>query len=229
MPDDKPNDALESRWFRAWHEVCHTAYHSAFTLGFSLRLGGQRNFPKSGPALVLANHQSFIDPILIGVAARRPLIYLARKTLFKNPIFAFIIRTMNAVPIDQEGVGKEGIRTVLDQLQLGKSVVIFPEGARTPDGPMYPLKPGIMLILKRMQVPIVPVGIAGAYDAWPVWRSYPIPAPLCWPARPGTIAVTIGKPIDPRRFTELPREQALAELFDIIHAEHDRADKLRRR
>ena len=221
--------STESTRFRVWHELFYCAYHAAFTLGFSLRLGGQRNMPPTGPALLVANHQSFVDPILVGLAARRPLVYLARKTLFKNPVFAFIIRSMNAVPIDQDGVGKEGIRTVLDQLQLGKPVVIFPEGSRTPDGPMYPLKPGILLLIKRMQVPIVPVGIAGAYDAWPIWRSYPIPAPLCWPTRPSTIAVTIGKPLDPRRYAELPREQALAELFDKIHAEHDRADRLRRR
>jgi 1-acyl-sn-glycerol-3-phosphate acyltransferase len=234
MTPEKPplTDALarmESPWFRLWHEALYVPYHLVFTLGFSMRMQGQRNMPLTGPALLIANHQSFVDPVIVGLCARRPLVYLARKTLFKNPYFAFIIRSMNAVPIDQEGIGKDGIRTVLEQLQRGKAVLVFPEGARTEDGVMHPLKAGIHLLIKRAQVPIIPVGIAGAYDAWPIWRSYPIPAPLCMPAGPGTISVALGKPFDPRRYAEMPREQALQELFNKIHAEQECAEKLRRR
>src|SRR6185436_3601001 len=105
----------------------------------------------------------------------------------KNPLFAALIRSLNAVPIDQEGIGKDGIRTILEQLQLGRAVVVFPEGERTPDGRMLPLKPGIHLLIKRTQAPIVPVGIAGAFDAWPRGRRFPMPAPLFWPAGKGTI------------------------------------------
>jgi 1-acyl-sn-glycerol-3-phosphate acyltransferase len=94
---------------------------------------------------------------------------------------------------------------------------------------MHPLKPGVHLVIKRAKAPIIPVGIAGAYDAWPIWRSYPIPAPLFMPTKPGAIAVSLGKPIDSSRFTEMPREQALQELFGLIHAEHLRAEKLRRK
>ncbi len=223
-----PLGRLESRWFRAWHNSFYLGYHLAFTLGSSLRLQGQHNMVPKGPALLVANHQSFLDPLLIGLCARRPLVYLARKTLFRNRFFAAMIRSLNAVPIDQEGVGKEGLRTILDQLELGNPVVVFPEGERTPHGRMLPLKPGIHLLIRRTQAPIVPVGIAGSYDAWPRWRAYPIPAPLFWPAGAGTISVSLGKPIDARRFAELPREQALQELFDKIHAEHQHAEKLRR-
>jgi 1-acyl-sn-glycerol-3-phosphate acyltransferase len=229
-----PTDELsriESPWFRLWHEFLYFPYHMAFTLGFSLRLQGQANMPKTGPALLIANHQSFLDPPIVGLCARRPLVYVARKTLFRNPYFAYLIRSMNAIPIDQEGLGKEGIRTILEQLKLGKAILLFPEGARTENGAMQPLKPGIHLLIKRAQAPIVPVGIAGAYDAWPIWRKYPIPAPLFLPAKKdaGTISVSLGKPIDSRRYVELPREQALRELFDLIQVEQARAEKLRRR
>jgi 1-acyl-sn-glycerol-3-phosphate acyltransferase len=233
MPDKPPlNDALsrmDSHWFRLWHEFLYLPYHMAFTLGYSLRMQGGCNMPLTGPALVIANHQSFLDPPIIGLCARRPLVYLARKTLFRNPYFAYVIRSLNAVPIDQDGVGKDGIRTVLHQLQLGKAVVVFPEGARTEDGVMHPLKPGIHLLIKRAQCPIVPVGIAGAYDAWPIWRSYPIAAPLFLPDPKAAISISMGKPVDSRRFAELPRQQALQELFDIIQVEQRRAEKLRRK
>ena len=220
---------MESPWFHLWHQFLYLPYHLGFTLGFSLRMQGTRNLPRTGPVLLIANHQSFLDPLLVGLVARRPLVYLARKTLFRNRYFGAMIRSLNAIPIDQEGIGKEGIRTVVDQLQRGRAVVVFPEGARTEDGAMHPLKAGIHLLIKRAQAAIVPIGIAGAYDAWPIWRSYPIPAPLFLPAGPGTISVSLGKPIDSRRFAEMPREEALQELFDKIQAEQRRAEKLRRR
>jgi 1-acyl-sn-glycerol-3-phosphate acyltransferase len=218
----------EARWFRAFHDLLYLPSHMTATLGFSFRHAGQRNMPATGPALLVANHQSYLDPPLVGLAAHRPLVYLARKTLFRNPYFASIIRLMNAVPIDQDGVGKEGIRTILDQLQLGKAVLVFPEGTRTPNGTMQPLKAGIQLLIKRAQAPIVPVGIAGAYDAWPIWRKYPLPAPIFLPCMAGCIAVSLGKPVDAARFAEMPREQSLQALFDLIQAEVGHAEKLRR-
>src|SRR5262249_55912329 len=124
------------RGARAWWHFCHVLTSHAFTLGFSLRTEGGAHAPRSGPALVVANHQSFLDPVAVGLAFPRPLIYLARKSLFRNPIFSWLIRSLNAVPIDQEGIGKEGIRTILAQLNLGKAVLVFPEGERTLTGCM---------------------------------------------------------------------------------------------
>ena len=226
----KPLTWMETSWFRVWHETCYLAYFAAMTLGFSLRMQGQRNMPRHGPALLIANHQSFLDPILCGLAARRPMVYLARKTLFKNRYAAALIRSLNAVPIDQEGVGKEGMRTVLDQLKLGKPVVVYPEGERTLTGRMQALRPGIHLLIKRAQAPIVPVGIAGAFDAMPRWAWLPTPAPLFWPAGKGTLSISLGQPLEARRYAEMPREEALKELFEKTAArEQQRAEQLRRR
>lgn len=229
-PRPSPLDSwMESGWFRIWHDTCYLAYFWGMTLGFSLRMQGARNMPRRGPALVIANHQSFLDPILCGLAARRPMVYLARKTLFKNRFGAAIIRSLNAVPIDQEGVGKEGIRTILDQLALGKAVVVYPEGERTHSGRMQALKPGIHLLIKRAQAPIVPVGIAGAFDAMPRWAWLPRPAPLFWPSGKGTLSISVGRPLEACRYAQMPRAQALQELFDKIDVEQRRAEKLRRR
>jgi 1-acyl-sn-glycerol-3-phosphate acyltransferase len=198
-------------------------------LGFSLRVEGGQSIPRRGPALLIANHQSFLDPILLGLCSSRPLRYLARRTLFKNPFFAWLIRALRAVPIDQEGVGKEGIRTILDELQAGQAVVVFPEGERTGDGRLQPLRPGVHLLIRRTQAPIVPVGIAGAFDAWPRSRKGPRLAPLFLPAGKGTIAVVVGEPLAPERFAKLPREQALGELFVELQKLHARAERLRRK
>lgn len=211
-----------------YRESFYVAGHAAMTLGWSLRLAGQHHMPMTGPALVIANHQSFLDPILVGVALRRPFVPLARKTLFRHRLFAALIRSWNAVPIDQEGVGKDGIRVIGEQLKLGRAVLVFPEGERTPDGAMHPFKPGVHLLLRRVQAPIVPVGIAGAFDAWPRHRAFPIPAPLCWPASKGCCAVAIGTPLDPARYAELPRDQAMRELFEKVHDVYQWAEKVRR-
>ncbi|HEV2948308.1 MAG TPA: lysophospholipid acyltransferase family protein, partial [Gemmataceae bacterium] len=139
------HDALSYLWYESFFWVSGPA----MTLGFSLRTDGMRHVPKSGPALLIANHQSYLDPDLVGIAARRHLCFLARKTLFQNKVFAWLIRTLEAIPIDQEGIGIDGIRDILDQLQAGRAVLVFPEGERTHDGQLQPLRPGVSLLIKK--------------------------------------------------------------------------------
>ncbi len=212
-----------------WYELVKCLGWAAMTLGSSFRAEGQRHIPRQGPALLVANHQSFLDPLLVGMVAPRHLHYLARKTLFRNPFFAGLIHSLNAVSIDQEGVGKEGIRTVVELLRQGHATVVFPEGERTPDGGLQALRPGVHLLLKRTQAPVVPVGIAGAFDAWPRHRPLPLPAPLFLPATRGTIAVAVGRPLDATRLARLPRDQALHEMYRAIQKMWQHAEKLRRK
>jgi 1-acyl-sn-glycerol-3-phosphate acyltransferase len=210
----------------------HAKYWATFatlTLASSLRFAGRRHMPRRGPVLVIANHQSYLDPSLVGVASPRPLRYLARKTLFRHPAFAWFIRQLGALPVDQEGVAKEGLKVVLEELRQGQAVVVFPEGQRTFDGKLQPLMPGIHLLLRRSQAPIVPVGIAGAFTALPRTRHWPKLSPLFLPPTDSTLAVYIGRPLDGRRYAELARAQALAELFEELQKVHDRAEKLRRK
>jgi 1-acyl-sn-glycerol-3-phosphate acyltransferase len=212
-----------------WYDLTYWVSWTTFTLGFSLRTEGSQHLPRQGPALLIANHQSYLDPIIIGIAARRHLCFLARKTLFRNRTFGWLLRSLNAVPIDQEGFAREGLKTTLAQLQAGQAVLIFPEGERSPHGKMLPLRPGIHLLIKKMAMPIIPIGVAGAYQAWPRWRAYPVPAPLFLPPEPGTIAVSIGRPLDARYFAELPRERVLADLFTELQKLTERAEHLRRK
>jgi 1-acyl-sn-glycerol-3-phosphate acyltransferase len=217
---------LLAKW---WYRMNYWAQGAALTLGFSLRTEGMRHVPRTGPALLVANHQSFLDPSLVGVAARRRLCYLARKSLFRHRLLGWLIRSLNAVPVDQEGVGIEGLRVLLQKLREGHAVLVFPEGHRTRDGAMRPLLPGIHLLVKRAPAPIIPIGIAGSYEAWPHGRPLPLPAPLFLPAGPGTLAVAIGRPLDGRRLAELPREQVLKELFEALTRMHAQAERLRRK
>jgi len=212
-----------------WYELAFWTSFVGLFFGFSLRTRGRQNIPRTGPVLLIANHQSFLDPTSIGLASPRHLRFLARKTLFDNRFFGWLIGSLNAVPIDQEGVGKEGLKTILRQLEAGEPVLVFPEGGRSEDGRMTELRPGILLLIKRVKAPIVPVGIAGAHAAWPRSQALPIPAPLFLPATARTLAVSVGRPLDGAHYAKLPREQALAELFVELQREQENAERLRRK
>jgi 1-acyl-sn-glycerol-3-phosphate acyltransferase len=201
----------------------------AMTFGFSFRRQGGRRIPRRGPVLIIANHQSFLDPILLSLACPRRLLFLARKTLFRPPWFAWFLRSLGGVPMDQDGVAKEGLKAVLNYLQAGEAVVVFPEGMRTADGQLSPFKPGVQLLLKHSHAALVPVGIAGAFEALPYWRKIPMLSPLFVRAGKSTIAVWVGQAVDARRFAAMPRGQLMTELTVEIQNVKDRAECLRRK
>jgi 1-acyl-sn-glycerol-3-phosphate acyltransferase len=210
------------------YEFSRCQVMATLTLGFSYRFEGGRNIPHRGPALLVANHESFIDPIAIGLTTTRQLHYLARKTLFKGA-FGSYLRRVNCVPVDQEGVAKEGLKTIIALLDEGKAVLVFPEGERTWNGDIQELKPGIQLIIRRTKPPIIPVGVAGAFDAFPRTRKFPSFSPLFMPANGAGIAVSVGAPLDGAHYAEVPREQMLTELQQAMQRMKERAEHLRRK
>ncbi len=145
--------------------------------------------PPTGPVLLAANHQSFLDPPVIGFAVRnRHLDYVARAGLFASPAFGRLIRALNAIPISEEGADAVAIREILRRLEAGRAVLIFPEGSRTPDGAMHEFKRGVAVLVRRSSCPVMPVAIEGVYDIWP--RSSK------WPRLFGCrVAVRYGNPI----------------------------------
>jgi 1-acyl-sn-glycerol-3-phosphate acyltransferase len=220
---DRPNLAG-----RLWYDCVFWSSFTFFTFGFSLRREGWKNVPKKGPLLLLSNHQSMFDPVLVGLSSRRYLSYLARKNLFEQPVLAPLIRSLNAIPIDRN-MGKDGIQAVLDALGHGQAVLMFPEGERTHDGSVEPLKPGVSLLIKRVNCPIIPVGIAGCFAAWSRFRKWPKPSPLFLPPGPSTIAVSVGEPIDPARYATMKRDAMLEDLHRVLVAQHAAAVRLRRK
>jgi 1-acyl-sn-glycerol-3-phosphate acyltransferase len=214
-------------WFL--YEMGYWLSITGLTLGFSYRFEGRRNIPRDGPALLLANHQSFLDPLIVGSTTRRHLCFLARKTLFRNRFFGGLIHRCNAVPVDQQGIAKEGLKTILERLKAEEAVLVFPEGERTTTGEVQPLKPGVLLLIKRMSAPIVPVGIAGAFDALPRTRKWPKFSPFFLPPTGADIAVSVGEPIPAERYYDMPRAQVLAELQGELERAKERAERLRRK
>jgi 1-acyl-sn-glycerol-3-phosphate acyltransferase len=185
---------------------------------FGLRVQGREHWPPAGGGLICSNHQSHFDPPLVGMTCDRRMNYLARDTLFKVPVLKQVIHFLDAIPIDREGGGLAGLKETLKRLKAGELVLIFPEGTRTHDGEVAPLKPGFIAVARRSRVPLIPVAIDGAFQAWP--RSAKLP-------RLSRLAVVIGDPLSAQEVSELADEDLLAELEQRILNCHSRARELR--
>lgn len=128
---------------------------------------GLKNVPRSGGGLVLVNHQSFLDPLLVGVPLQRPVSYLARDTLFPIPFVGWVLRSTYVMPINRDAASTASIREALKRMEHGFLVGIFPEGTRSAAGEVGEFKPGFVSLIRRVNLPVYPVGIAGAHEAMP--------------------------------------------------------------
>ncbi|MEL7471715.1 MAG: lysophospholipid acyltransferase family protein [Planctomycetota bacterium] len=124
--------------------------------------------PKRGPYIVAANHQSYLDPILVGVAiAPGQFTPLARSSLFEHWLFGPIIANLHSLPVRQGEGDTRAMKAMIAEVKAGRSILVYPEGSRTFDGALQPFQRGVSLILRRAPAPVLPVAMEGAYDAWP--------------------------------------------------------------
>jgi 1-acyl-sn-glycerol-3-phosphate acyltransferase len=201
----KPPAAPANRtlWKRWAYSSARVAARLTAIAAFGIRCQGRERIPRQGPVLVCANHQSHFDPVLVGLCSDRPMNYLARESLFRIPGFRQLIELYDAIPIDREGTGLGGLKETLRRLKRGEMVLIFPEGSRTRDGEMAPLRPGFLTLARRSQAAVLPVGLDGAFDVLPRHRMIPRPAQIC---------VCIGEPIVPAEAAALDEAALLAEV-----------------
>ena len=157
-------------------------------IAFQYQAFGQENIIEDGPAIMAANHQSYLDPPLVGITCRKELYFLARKTLFRNKIFGPILSRVNALPVDLSGADLTAIRTIINLLKQGHRTVIFPEGTRSLTGEIQQARPGIGMIIAKTLAPVVPMRIFGSFEAWPKGGKIKL----------SPVRVVVGKPI---RFT----------------------------
>ncbi len=205
---------------RTWQALLKFVCRLGGVMLFSIRCHGREKVPASGGGLMLSNHQSNLDPVLVGLASDRRLNYVARKTLFRFAPFRWLINSLDAIAIDREGTGLEGLKETLRRLKRGEIVLLFPEGTRTPDGEVHPMKPGFCAVARRSKVPILPVAVDGAFDAWPRQRKFP---------RRAVIHIQFGDPITPEEIGRLDDEALVAEVERRIRDCHARAQAARHR
>jgi glycerol-3-phosphate dehydrogenase (NAD(P)+) len=148
---------------------------------FRLRRLGREHIPDGGVVLA-ANHRSFLDPFAIGCCLPRPIYFLAKQEMFKNPILGWILNCMGAFPIRRGESDAESMETALRLLDRGDAVVIFPEGTRIKEGSLAEPKRGVGRLALQSGAPVVPIAITGSERARDGWKIRPVKVHLrCGP------------------------------------------------
>ena len=171
---------------------------------YRIRVHGLENYPKHDGLLVCSNHQSFLDPLILGVVCPRPVNYLGRKTLFKFPPLGWFLKWNDTIAIDREASGIGGLKETLRRIKRGETVVMFPEGTRCSDGEFHKLMLGFCAISRRSKATLMPIGFDGAFQAYSRKMRFPLP---------GRIHAVMGKPIPFEEYENL-KDQELADLLE---------------
>lgn len=197
-----------------WWHFCHALCVVWFAFSYRFRFFNQHHIPATGPVLFVSNHQSMLDPIIVGIGSSHRQFYaMARATLWNSRVLGLIMDSLNAIPVDQENPDASTMKRCIEVLKDNHALLIFPEGARTLTGKTEAFEPGTMLIIKRAKPTIIPVALEGAYDVWP--RTQKLPKPL------GRIACVYGEPIEA---DELLKDRKPKEALEYLQS---KVEKLR--
>jgi 1-acyl-sn-glycerol-3-phosphate acyltransferase len=170
--------------------------------GIRARVTGLENIP-NGPCLFVCNHVSNVDPLaLVPLIPRRVNVFL-KKELFRIPILSYGMRLNGYICVDRANrkSAVASVESAIRHLREGVSVVIFPEGTRSPDGRLRPFKKGACVTAIEARVPVVPVSIAGTKDLMPKGQ---------WAIHPGEVRIHFGPAVDTTRYGAERRNEMLA-------------------
>jgi 1-acyl-sn-glycerol-3-phosphate acyltransferase len=178
--------------------------HALARLFFRIRFIGTEHVPAAGPVVLVANHVSYMDPVLLAIPIHRPLRYMTLEHFFRVPGFGALIRGCGAFPVRGAEADRQAVRTAIRILRAGEVLVIFPEGGRSRDGRLLPFQAGAFRIALQTDAPVVPATLAGAFAAWPPQRRLP---------RPGRITVTYHPPLSGKDLPADVERKAQPELL----------------
>ena len=147
---------------------------------------GKEHLPKEGGFILASNHKSNLDPFLIGLCFHRRISYMAKDSLFRNPIARFFLHRVEAFPVRRDASDVRALRETLRRLKRGFPVVVFPEGTRQGPGSETKTRPGIGFLAVKGGVPVIPVHIDGSEKVLPPKGRIP---------KRGRVTVSFGKPI----------------------------------
>lgn len=159
-------------------------------------------------AIIAPNHTSFFDPPVVSASWPEDVHFLASDYLFKVPILKTMISNLNAHSVTRGSADLAAIRTVCSILDKGNKVIIFPEGSRSRDGKIGPIKPGIGLIVTKSKCAVIPTYVHGTFDAWGKHRKFP----KLW----GRTAVVFGTPILYEEFEGMDRKEAQQAIISRV-------------
>jgi 1-acyl-sn-glycerol-3-phosphate acyltransferase len=186
-----------------------------FRVLFEYDCVGEEYVPAEGPAVVAANHPSYLDPILLSLQVKRSIQFMAWDALFRVPLLGRVIRLFGAFPVDtRKGQGRKAYEQAKALVERGEVVGIFPEGKRSTAGWLEPkLREGAARLAYETGAPLVPATITGAFRAWPHFQRLPQPA---------RIRVRFHEPIDTKAYRSLPEGQAVEAILSELRRRVER-------
>ncbi len=137
---------------------------------YRIRTTGLDNIPDRGPLVLVCNHVSFIDALIVGGSIRRPVRFVMHYKIFQNRLLNYLFRTAKAIPIasakEDAGLLDAAFDQIDAELAAGNVVCIFPEGGITRDGEIQTFRPGIEKIVTRRSVPVIPMALGRLWGSW---------------------------------------------------------------
>ncbi len=160
-------------WGVLFNDLFKCATWTYFRTRHALKVEGRHHCPRSGGLLVVANHVSLLDPPLLGSALPRPLVYTPRATLKQSLAYRVLTAPLDLEHVERDGRDIGATRRLVERLKSGDAVALFPEQTRSLDGCLNPLTPGFAMLAALAGVPVLPVVIDGAFEAWPRGQKRP--------------------------------------------------------
>jgi 1-acyl-sn-glycerol-3-phosphate acyltransferase len=174
-----PADAVKPRRSPWWiWGPCHSICRITCSVWFDFKAHGIKNVPKKGGALLICNHQSFLDPAFLGVQLPRQISFMAKMELFETFFWGRLIHNLNTFPVRRGEADVGAIREALRRMHEGHVLAMFPEGTRSRNGELLPIQAGIALMIKRAEAPVIPAVVDGTWRAWPRGKKFPTKAPV---------------------------------------------------
>jgi 1-acyl-sn-glycerol-3-phosphate acyltransferase len=161
------------RWYkrdpRLFYAVVRKIAKPIIKTAFSVKVAGLEHIPAKGPAIILSNHCSFLDAIMLGALPKRYIWYMTKSSQYKSDFLRWFLKLAKSFPVRRYTTDVVAVRNAIRVVQQGHILGIFPEGERSWDGRMLPFRQGAMRLVLALGQPVIPVGISGAYGLMPRW------------------------------------------------------------
>lgn len=190
------------------YRICWAIARAIMRIVFGMRIRGVENVPPTGAVILAANHMSLLDPVAVGSAVWRPVVFMSRSEPFKLPILSWLLPRIYVIPVERGASDLSAIKTAIRVLNDQKAFGIFPSGTRGKEGKVEPFKTGVAAIALRTGATVVPTAVIGTYEVLPYGGKFRFYRP---------VEVVFGKPI------ELKAEKADKEALERLTEEIERA------
>jgi len=191
-----------------WYLLGYSLSKAIAKTFFNYRVIGAENMIEEGPCIIAANHCSNLDPPLVGIACKRAIHYLGKKSLLDWPLLGPIFPQLNVIPVDQKNADRSALMGAIRVVKNGGAVLIFPEGGRSLDGNLQAAQPGIGMIAAKTGAPVVPVFIDGSLQALPKNRVVPSFS---------RVTARVGPPIALKLSANCPKTAYAEMSFEILN------------